>query len=227
MLQSPDLAGLTWPERITNYERVMQRPAYIAVESEWVYGMWIIGNSYKKKTAYYGAFQGDILKRFAALFPDKQHVLHAFSGMVDTTVLPGDTVDLRRELNPTFVDDCQTLNAVPLERYDLVVADPPYSETDAMRYGTAMVERNKVLQALQRLPIGAHVLWLDQVSPMYAKAMFVKEALIGVTGSTNHRFRIITIFRRRDADETQTASSRPPAGVCGPPADIGLPHVNA
>jgi hypothetical protein len=49
---------------------------------------------------------------------------------------------------------------------------------------------------LTRLPPGAHVVWLDQVLPMYRKADFAMEAVIGMVKSTNHRFRVLTVFRR-------------------------------
>jgi hypothetical protein len=51
-----------------------------------------------------------------------------------------------------------------------------------------MVKRNVVMRALQRLPEGAHVVWLDQVLPMYRKEMFALEASVGMQKSTNHRF---------------------------------------
>ena len=104
----------------------------------------------------------------------------------------------RASLNPTYVDDAQTLTKVPVEKYDLVLADPPYSIEDADHYQTTMVKRNVVMRVLQRLPIGAHVVWLDQVLPMYRKDAFELEGAIGMWKSTNHRFRGITIFRRRD-----------------------------
>jgi 16S rRNA G966 N2-methylase RsmD len=124
-------------------------------------------------------------------------VLHLFSGRVDLSIFPGDTVDLNPELAPTFVDDAQTLLNVPLENYDLVLADPPYSVEDAEHYKTTMVKRNTVMRARARLPSGAHVVWLDQVLPMYRKDTFEMEAVIGMVKSTNHRFRLVTIFRRR------------------------------
>jgi len=77
-----------------------------------------------------------------------------------------------------------------------VLADPPYSVEDAEHYQTSMIKRNKVMRALQRLPSGAHVVWLDQVLPMYRKDQFVLEGVIGMVKSTNHRFRVITIFRK-------------------------------
>ncbi len=39
--------------------------------------------------------------------------------------------------------------------------------------------------------------WLDQVLPMYKKDVFELEACIGMQKSTNHRFRMIDVWRRR------------------------------
>ena len=125
-------------------------------------------------------------------------MLHLFSGKVDLTTFPGDTVDINPDLSPTYVDDAQRLENVPLEKYDLVLADPPYSIEDAERYKTTMVKRNSVMSALRGLSTGAHVVWLDQVLPMYRKDAFGIEAVIGMVKSTNHRFRVVTVFHRRD-----------------------------
>src|SRR6185312_11706222 len=90
----------------------------------------------------------------------------------------------------------QSLTRVPLELYDLVLADPPYSIEDAERYQTTMVKRNAVMRALKRVRGGTHVVWLDQVLPMYRKDIFAIGAVIGMVKSTNHRFRMVTIFER-------------------------------
>ena len=122
-----------------------------------------MGNDYRVKSAYYGGYPAGYLRRIRALFPEKRNVLHLFSGKVDVATFPGDTVDINPANNPTYVDDAQTLQIVPLERYDLILADPPYSVEDAERYQTTMVKRNRVMRALQRAAPGAHVVWLDQV----------------------------------------------------------------
>jgi len=88
------------------------------------------------------------------------------------------------------------LAGVPLDRYDLILADPPYSIEDAERYQTSMVKRNAVLRTLRRAASGTHIVWLDQALPMYRKDTFAIDAAIGMWKSTNHRFRGITIFRR-------------------------------
>jgi hypothetical protein len=190
------LGTLSWPERIENYRRLIGVP-YLGYENGWVYGTWFIGNSYQKKTDYYGAFQGNLLKRIAVLFPERKHVLHLFAGKVDQTTFPGDTLDIDPELAPTYCVDAETCDDVPLHQYDFVLADPPYSASDADHYGTPMVNRNKVVKTLAAgLPSGAYLVWLDQVYPMFAKAMLKPEGVIGIVGSTNHRFRVLTVFRR-------------------------------
>ena len=45
-------------------------------------------------------------------------MLHLFSDKVDLKALPGDTVDISAELEPTYVDDAQCLEGVPLDAYD-------------------------------------------------------------------------------------------------------------
>jgi hypothetical protein len=194
-----DNPPLTWPERIENYRREIGVP-YLGHENGWTYGTWFMGNSYAKRAGddYYGAFQGNFLKRIAALFPDRKQALHLFAGKVDVTAFPGDTLDINPELQPTWCCDAEFCNGVPLHRYDFVLADPPpYSKSDALRYGSPMVNRNKVVATLAAgLPVGAFVVWLDQVYPMYRKAELQPEAVIGIVGSTNHRFRVLTVFRR-------------------------------
>jgi hypothetical protein len=188
-----------WEARIANYAKVTKFPRSLFVaEDGRVVGTWIMGNDYRVKSAYYGGYPAGYLRRIRSLFPDKRRVLHLFSGKVELTELPGDTVDINPELSPTFVDDAQRLERVPLANYDLVLADPPYSVEDAERYQTTMVKRNTVLAALRGLAPGAHIVWLDQVLPMYRKDAFDVEAVIGMVKSTNHRFRVVTIFRRLD-----------------------------
>lgn len=191
---------MQWSDRIGNYVTETGLPlSLFQAQDGRIVGTWIMGNNYRVKSRYYGGYPAGYLKRVRALFPDKRRVLHLFSGKVDTLAFPGDTVDINPELCPTYVDDAQSLKNVPLERYDLVLADPPYSVEDCEHYGTSMVKRNTVMRALQRLPVGAHVVWLDQVLPMYSKGSFSLEATIGMWKSTNHRFRGVSIFLRVSA----------------------------
>ena len=191
-------------DRIDNYVRVTGFPRSLFLSEDGrVVGTWIMGNDYRVRSAYYGGYPAGYLRRIRALFPDKGRVLHIFSGKVDLAALPGDTVDINPKLKPTYIDDGQKLTNVPLETYDLVLADPPYSVEDADRYRTTMVKRNAVLRALQRVSPGTHIVWLDQVLPMYRKDAFSIDGVIGMVKSTNHRFRVVTIFRRLGPAERQ------------------------
>lgn len=187
---------MTWEQRISHYTMVTRFPrSMFVMDNGQVVGTWIMGNDYRVKSTYYGGYPAGYLRRMSALFPDKRNTLHLFSGKVDLCTMQGDTVDINPDLSPTYIDDAQTLLNVPLEKYDLVMADPPYSVEDCDHYQTSMVKRNVVMRALQRLQVGAHVVWLDQVLPMYSKEFFTVDAVIGMCKSTNHRFRVMTIFR--------------------------------
>ena len=206
---------MDWQQRIENYNRVTGFPRSLFVAGDGrVVGTWIMGNDYRVRTGYYGGYPAGYLRRIAALFPDRRKVLHIFSGQVDLAAMPGDTVDCNPKLKSTFVADAEDLARVPLAEYDLVLADPPYSIEDANRYQTTMVKRNVVLRSLAKgLKPGARVVWLDQVLPMYRKDQWVIEAVIGMVKSTNHRFRVTTIFRRlgRARNSEKPARSGPPA----------------
>ena len=189
---------MNWEERIENYVKETGFPKSLFLgEDGRVVGTWIMGNNYQVKSTYYGGYPGGYLRRIKALFPDRLNVLHLFSGKVDTAIFPGKTVDINAANNPDYIDDAQSLLNVPLSTFDLVLADPPYSVEDCDHYQTTMIKRNKVMKALGNgLASGSYIVWLDQVLPMYRKDEFSLEAVIGMCKSTNHRFRMITIFRK-------------------------------
>jgi hypothetical protein len=216
---------MLWEERIANYVRETKFPRSLFIsEDDRVVGTWIMGNDYRVKSGYYGGYPAGYLRRVRALFPEKKNPLHLFSGRVDLAAMPGDTVDINASLKPTFIDDAQSLTNVPLCDYDLVLADPPYSVEDAERYKTTMIKRNSVMRALQSVRPGTHVVWLDQVLPMYRKDTFAVEAVIGMVKSTNHRFRVVTIFRRledqlRPSASSQKVNKRALKGLSQPPLE--------
>lgn len=187
-----------WNARIENYEFETSFPCSLFVSPDGrLVGTWIMGNDYRVKSQFYGGYPNTYLPRVRALFRDKTRVLHLFSGMVDTEAFPGDTVDINPKLNPTYLDDGQKLEKVPLVNYDLVLCDPPYSVEDAEHYQTSMIKRNSVMRALARLTKGAYVVWLDQVLPMWRKDTFDLIGIVGIVRSTNHRFRVMSVYRRK------------------------------
>jgi len=195
---STELLIMNWIERIANYSKETKFPTSLSIgEDGRVFGIWVMGQNYTVASTFYGGYPHGYLSRIKALFPDKKNVLHLFSGMVDLSIIPGDTVDINPMLNPTYVDDAQVMSKVPLQNYDLLLCDPQYSVEDSEHYGTPMVKRNLVMAQLgYRLKVGTHVVWLDQVLPMYRKDDFKVVGYIGMVKSTNHRFRVITIFEK-------------------------------
>jgi hypothetical protein len=65
------------------------------------------------------------------------------------------------------------------------------------------------MRALSRAAPDTHIVWLDQVLPMYRKDLFAIEAVIGMVKSTNHRFRVVTVFRRLPAPTVDAGTSSP------------------
>lgn len=191
---------MTPQERIRSYNELTPYPESLFVSGDGrIVGTWIMGNNYRATSPIYGSYPHGYLRRVRALFPEKKAALHLFAGEVALNDWPGDTVDIRPETNPTYACDAQQdLGQVPLSSYDIVLADPPYSVEDAERYQTTMVKRNKVMRQLAAgCRTGTHVVWLDQVLPQYRKADWTLAGAIGMVKSTNHRFRVITIFERR------------------------------
>ena len=197
---------MTPQERIDSYNIWMPFPKSLFLAGDGrIVGTWLMGNNYRATSTRYGSYPSGYLKRVRALFPDKKAPLHLFSGKVDLgSAWPGDTLDIDPAMTPTFLCDAQQdLEKVPIEAYDIVLADPPYSVEDAEHYQASMVKRNKVMRQLgARCRPGTHVVWLDQVLPMYRKIDWRVIAVIGMIRSTNHRFRMITIFERHGTEET-------------------------
>lgn len=192
---------MTWELRIKNYVRETGYPRSLFVaEDGRVVGTWIMGQNYTVKSEFYGGYPHGYLRRIKALFPEAHWstTLHLFSGKVDTSIFPGSTIDINPDHKPDLVGDAHSLTKVPLERFRLILADPPYSVEDCEHYGTPMVQRNVVLKTLgQRCTKGTHLVWLDQVLPMFRKDQWDIRAVIGCVKSTNHRFRVITIFEKK------------------------------
>ncbi len=189
---------MTLKERIDNYHKETGFPESLFLGGDGrLVGTWVMGNNYTVKSEYYGGYPHGYLKRLKALFPDKTNVLHLCSGKVDLSIIPGDTVDINPEMKATYCANAETCEGIPLWQYDLILIDFPYSVEDCEHYGTAMLSRNKVFKMLgERLTKGCHVVCLDQVLPMYKKVQLETRGYIGMVKSTNHRFRVITIFEK-------------------------------
>lgn len=174
-------------------------------------GLWCIGNDYRNKTRFYGAYPNGYLDRVMTLFPDvtthgstwrTRRILHAFSGSiadvghytrldaVQPAELQGSVYDVKALVDARWPDH---------GGFALVLADPPYTAADAKKYGTPMINRGRTMRALSDITApGGWVVWLDTVGwPMHRKTEWIFRGWVGVVRSTNHRGRFATFFERR------------------------------
>jgi len=195
-------------ERAQLYTKAFPEYPPLRADGRWLDGMWILGNNYRG-SGYYGAYPPQYVKRIMSLFPDAQRVLHLFSGSLP----PGNYV--RFDINPDLGDVCGDAHRLSeyfaAGSFDLILADPPYSKEDADHYGTPMVNRNKVVSECAKvLEPGGFLVWLDQVLPMFRKDELHFCGAIGLVRSTNHRFRVVAVFRRC-SEEVDPCSTAPTA----------------
>lgn len=201
---------MTLSERVAAYANAFpgRPPLQVVTEGagrdahEVIYGQWVIGNDYRNKTRFYGAYPNGYLDRVKALFPDipefnaargKLNHLHVFSGSLpEGRYVRCDTVQ-PAEITASVYDLEPGLHG----RYPLVFADPPYSAADAVKYKTKMIVRGRVMRSLATVTeLGGFVVWLDTCWPMFSKTQWRTVGRIGVTRSTNHRVRMVSIFER-------------------------------
>lgn len=177
-----------WPASWPWVVREQDRDVLLAV--------WVIGNDYRNKTRFYGAYPRGYLERVAALFPDMtrpEAVLHVFSGSLP----PGNYVRCDSVQDAELRCSVYEIARATAGTFELIMADPPYTKEDASRYSTPMVDRRRAMAALAEVARpGAFLVWLDTVWPMHRKAEWLTVGRILVQRSTNHRVRVASIFMR-------------------------------
>ena len=187
-------AKLTLADRARSYSVAFPKYPPLAVTERWLYGVWTIGNYYKRAVGYYGEYPPSYMRRVLSLFPEirPEQRLHAFSGVVND---PGSTrVDVNSSLGPDVVS---RIESMPFHSnvFSLALADPPYTSEDAKRYGTKMPNRGACVKELARVVRpGGFVVWLDQMPPMYRKDTVKRVGSIMLEVGTNRRVRIVSIF---------------------------------
>ncbi|MAN65014.1 MAG: hypothetical protein CMI60_24025 [Parvibaculum sp.] len=180
-------------EKINDYNKKFNKfPQSLFLSNNQILGLWVMGNNYTTKTNLYGAYPHGYLDRITTLFPlIKNKTLHLFSGSIEESD-DYDKVDYN-----TGIDAHTMSDILPLDFYEMIYADPPYSVEDCDHYGCCMVKRNVVFNECYKImKKGGILIWLDQVLPQYKKIQFKIIARIGMVKSTNHRYRVITIFEK-------------------------------
>lgn len=160
---------------------------------------------------YYGAYLGGFPERARALLGASlnEPVLHVCGGMARHYPYklgfgPNDkTLDLDPLTEPDFVADAR--DPYPTG-FRAILADPPYSEQDAVSYrvGAAVYPKPNTIvrNAIDALPTGGRVGIIHYILPSPPKnARFV--AACSIMCGFNNRVRVYSVFEKLDADRTE------------------------
>lgn len=195
--------NVTLADRAANYHRIFPNWPAPRTDERWLDSVWVLGQNYQADSNLYGAYPPNYLERIWALFPDideSSKILHLFSGTL--APCPGIRVDIKIQdpVNRFFQPDVMA-NAeyLPFKNnsFDIILADPPYGERDAVKYGTKLPNKRNVFEEANRtLKSGGHLVWLDTRHPMYRKDTWHLWGLIGIVRSINHAYRFATLFTK-------------------------------
>ena len=188
------MKNYTLEDRAKFYNSSFPKWPPLRADNRWIDGMWIMGNNYQT-SGYYGAYPHTYLKRIISLFPDAENILHLFSGNIPKGNYT--RFDIIKEYADIQGDAHKLSSYFDNKKFDLILSDPPYSVEDCEHYGCSMVKRNIVLKECYKiLDDNGYIVWLDQVLPMFRKDELNMCGVIGMVKSTNHRFRVVTIFKK-------------------------------
>ncbi len=154
----------------------------------WRHKLLAANDSRRKQTAYYGSFPTGLWDEIHARYPaDPERTLHLFSGSLPRELGYRATADPKVE--------CEYIGLIPdsfrqMEngRFDLIIADPPYTPLDAAKYGLPYPDKRKVLRESRRvLTMGGHMVWLDIRSPNNRKKEFKTVAMRALLPAGHNR----------------------------------------
>jgi hypothetical protein len=183
---------------IDNHRKEFPHTAVQIVEGR-LYGIWMIGNNYKRPNGYYGEYPPHYVDRVRSLFPEREHILHLFSGSIQSQDGREHTFDIQETgFHPEVIGRAEEVHKhfMP-ESFELVMADPPYSPSDAAAYGTKMPNIPAALRSLHDVvKTGGVVVWLSTRPPMYRKDEWNLVGVVGLHCGTNRSFRSIIFLEK-------------------------------
>jgi len=185
-------------DRVLSYSKTFPKYPKLNVDNGYIHGLWIIGNSYKKGTGYYGAYPHKFKERVLSLFPDchTDKIMHLFSGEIKE----GLTFDINPELKPDICDDIKNIanHSAIIKEIDLVMADPPYDKSDFEKYNCQPFNKVQVIRDLGTIMRpGSFLTWLDTRVPIYSKKTWNLLGYIAIIVSTNHRIRCLSLYQKK------------------------------
>ena len=152
---------------------------------------------------YKGSYPVGFLRRLDEKINLKdKKVLTLFCGSSDY----GDTVDIKQEVNPTFIADCRKELPIKDNTYDVVIADPPYDSqnitySDKLYKEEVVKPYSFVKEAVRVCKKNGLICILHQL--VYKTLEGTERfAVIPITTGPNQRIRVLNIFKKNEKDKT-------------------------
>ena len=126
----------------------------------------------------------------------KPLVLNVFCGMNKI----GYRVDIKPEVSPDLICDAHKLSEVITDKFDVILADPPYSTEEAKEiYGTPPLKYKKWTAECEKLlrPGGLLIVYHKYVMPNPNPEIFVVEKRVFIGNRTMHLPRVAIYFRKK------------------------------
>jgi len=156
--------------------------------------LWACKRAFKKFTGPYPEDFLDRVYRFLGV-TEEWKICHLFSGVVEKRFKNEVTVDINPNLKPDFVEDA-TKTHFKDNSFDLVLADPPYNEKYAKKYGTKLPKIKDILMESVRIcKKDGYIGLLHFIVPIKPKGT-ERVAVIGITEGANMRIRVFTLFKK-------------------------------
>ena len=118
-----------------------------------------------------------------------------FSGLVADP--QGTTFDINVANKPDVVGNVLNIGSHFSEKFNLVLADPPYNDRARTIYGTDKFDKRKAIIAIADVvEVGGHLIWLDTMTPIWSKRYWRWGGMIALHTGTNCVIRAVSILRR-------------------------------
>ena len=116
----------------------------------------------------------------------------------------GDTLDIKPELNPTYIADARNKFPILDNTYDVIIADPPYDSQNITYsnklYNTDLIKPYSfVKESVRILKPGGYLCILHQLVYLTPKGTFIY-TVIPITSGPNLRIRVLNIFIKNEAE---------------------------
>jgi hypothetical protein len=159
----------------------------------------MLGGNFRSDNRLYGSYPHRLAERVMSLFPECKRIIHLFSGTIPASENVA-TYDIRKRFNPTIRDDVRNIvnHKDVFKKADIVIADPPYDDSDFEKYSEKPFNKRLVIHDLFKvMRAGAYLAWLDTKPQQYSSSEWKLIGYIAVITSTNRRVRLWQFLQRR------------------------------